>query len=187
QDKSGFSLIEMVIVIGISSMLLLIILSLYNASTKGLKYTLERDETYLYGRYIVDYIKNEIKQSDVIIKSEKIENLDNKYPTNIGFVIMTDRGENYYNKGYVSRYNFCTYYMKDNILVRIAYNASNGKYPKAVNFGGYNEVYDRVISIDKTRVDYDNKLLELSISLGNSEEQACVFSSTIFLYNNIDY
>ena len=117
-NKSGFSLIEMVLAIGISSILLLVVLSLYSVSTKGFEYTLQEDETYLYGRYIVEQLKYEIKKSDTIIKSDKIENLNTKFPANIGFVIMTDRGKNY--KEISERYNFCTYYMKNSILVRLA-------------------------------------------------------------------
>ncbi|MDD4726144.1 MAG: prepilin-type N-terminal cleavage/methylation domain-containing protein [Tissierellia bacterium] len=184
-NKSGFSLIEMVLAIGISSILLLVVLSLYSVSTKGFEYTLQEDETYLYGRYIVEQLKYEIKKSDTIIKSDKIENLNTKFPANIGFVIMTDRGKNY--KDTSERYNFCTYYMKNSTLVRIAYNNSNGKYPVASNFSGYNEIYDRVISIDSTSIDYDNKIVELSISLGNTEENLTIFKSTVYLYNNIDF
>ncbi|WFA09683.1 prepilin-type N-terminal cleavage/methylation domain-containing protein [Tissierella sp. Yu-01] len=187
QNRKGFSLIEFVLVIGISSMIILIIFSLYNISTNALIYADEKNETLLYGRYIIDYIKYEVRNADLIIKSDKIVDLDIRYPNNIGFVIMVDRGEKYYENNHEKRYGYHTYHLKGNLFERIAYNSNNAKYPKASQFSGYNGVYDKVYSIDDTILHYDNKLLLLSVTLGIDEKDTSTYKSTIYLYNKLDY
>lgn len=185
QNRLGFSLIELVLVIGISSILLLVIGSLQYVTVKGYEYIEEKDEIYLYGRYINDYINNEIRKADLIIDSEKIDGLNTKFPANIGFVTMYDRGENIGSNEL--RYNFRTYYMNGTTLVRIACNNNHGRYPKANDLKGYNEIYEKVISIEDTKIDYENRLVELSFVLGNDEKDISTFKSVIYLSNKIDY
>lgn len=186
QNRNGFSLIEFVLVIGISSMIILIIFSLYNISTNALTYADKRSDTLLYGRYIIDYIKYEVRNADLIIKSDKIVDLDIKYPNNIGFVVMVDRGEKYY-ENHEKRYGYHTYHLKGNLFERIAYNSNSTIYPKASQFSGYNGIYDEVYSIDETILNFDTKLLVLSVTLGTDEKNTSTYKSTIFLYNKLDY
>jgi prepilin-type N-terminal cleavage/methylation domain-containing protein len=185
-NRRGFSLIEFILVIGISSMIFLIIFSLYEINSKAMVYADERDEVYLYGKYIVDYIGYEVRNSDLIIRADKIKELNTKYPNNVGFLAMIDRGENYAANGHDYRYVFFTYHLKGNTLERIAYNTNNSKYPTATQLRGYNGIYDKVLSIKESKLNFDSKLLELSVTLG-TDNNSKTYKSAIYLFNKLDF
>ena len=181
--NEGFSLIEIIMVLGLSSLVLLTVISILSFSSNISTKVENEDEVMLYGRYVIDYIKDEIRGADLIISSRKFSNLDNMYPTNIGFVVMEDRGENFTS----DRYNFFTYYLRGDNLIRLAYNKHNKVYPEPSKLSGFNVLCEGVLSIDGTNLDYDNKLLKIKLSLGNNKKEIHCFKTTIFLTTNFDY
>ncbi len=169
----------------------MIVLSLYSIldlSFKSYSRTQEKDELLLNARYGVEYIKNEIKNADLIISSEKIENLNSKFPTNIGFVILTIEEETI--NGIISyTYNYVTYYTENSNLKRIAYNDIEEEYPHANDLRGYNEISSLIASMENTRCDWENKMINLDFVFTPSAENDLKLdiSSDIFIRCGIDY
>lgn len=185
KNRRGFSLIEVILVICLSSILLITAYSILHLANNTLSFAESEDEILLNGRFITDYIKNEIKESDLVISSNKISNLDTMYPSNIGFVVMQDKGEGY--SPINERYNFFTYYLNGDRLIRIAYNKSSNIYPDVSKLSGFNELCVGVLSMDGTNLDFNRKLLQLSISLGNGSREVHCFKTTLYLATILDY
>lgn len=114
----------------------------------------------------MEYIKEEITSADKIICSTNFDNLDEDYPNNIGFVTLEEKTS--YNKdGKINgiNYNFRTYYLKDDKLIRLAYNTSNGSLYKSDLFSGHNQICDKVIELNRCNFDEENNLINLSITI----------------------
>ncbi len=181
----GFVLSELIIVIGIYSIFLASFYSILDITNKSMIFADNEDEILLQGRYIIDYIKNEVKEADMIIASYNILNLDSTYPENIGFVLLEDKGES--NIPINQRYRFYTYYLKNDKLIRISTNKDTSDYPIASDLRGFNEMCEDVLSINDTNMDFENKLLELRLSFGKDGKEAHCFKSTTFINNIVDY
>lgn len=182
---SGFVLIELIIVLAILSIIVSSFYSILELSTKSLIFADNEDEILLQGRYIIDYIKNEVKESDKIIASHKILNLDTQFPSNIGFVLFEDKSGAI--ESINERYRFYTYYLKNDKLIRISINKDTSEYPIASDLRGYNEMCGDVLSIEDTYMDYEDKLLELKISFGRDGKEVHCFESALYINNIVDY
>lgn len=181
----GFGLIELIIVLAIFSILVSSFYSILDLSTKTLIFADNEDEILLQGRYIIDYIKNEINGADKIIASYKILNLDTQFPSNIGFVLFEDNDGTSESKN--DRYRFYTYYLKNDKIIRISINKGNSVYPIASDLRGYNEMCGDVLSIEDTNMDYEDKLLELKISFGRDGKEVHCFECALYINNIVDY
>lgn len=182
QKNKGFTVIELVIGIGLSSLLIVTIFSMLHFSNTVSTLGDSMDEIFLHGRFGIEYLKEEIRDVNKIISSDKITGLNDLFPSNIGFVLMKDTGVDS-----DERYNFSTYYLKDDELVRIARNKKLPLYPEAKDFSGYNGVCEGVLSLDDTFVDFENKLVELKISMGKNNKEFHCFKSTLFIDSEYDY
>lgn len=159
-QNKGFTLIELILVMAISSLIVLPLLSILDFSNKSCASTEVKDELILYANFAIDYVKYEIKSADTIISSDKIKDLNTKYPTNIGFVIRIDDGV-----AEASRY--VTYYTERNKLIRIACERGSEKYPKSTDFKGFNELCEFVESINKTKFNGENSIINLDFCFNN--------------------
>ncbi len=183
QSKKGFTIIEFIIGFSILSIVLAGIFSILTYTTKASTQGQDMDELLLNGRFGIEYIKEELKNADMLISSDNILNLNSLYPENIGFVIFKDSG--LINSD--TRFNFATYYSKDNKLIRVATNRKFPIYPEGKNFSGFNEVCEGVLSIANTRVEVENKLIYLDISMGFEEDLFHSFKSCLFLDKDFDF
>lgn len=179
----GFTLIELLLYLCFSSVILVICGSLVLISNNTAKLASDTDEILLQGRYSMEYIKNEVKKSDRIISSDKIEDLNRTYPENIGFVLMQD---NKVDKS-PTRYTFITYYKKNNQLVRIAINKSKDIYPHSKELSGYNGVGEYLLSIKDTSVKYEDMLINLELMFGMEGSSNHLFKSTIYADADFDF
>lgn len=183
QNRRGFTIIEFILGMTLFVLLLSTAFAMLHFTIKASTIGENEDEVLLYGRFVVDYIKEEIRSADLIIPSDKIPNLNNIYPENIGFVMMKDNGISNPEE----RYRFYTYYLKGDKLVRISRNLKYNTYPDASLLAGYNEMCDGVLSMDNTRNDFPNKLIHFSITMGNDNREVHSFKSTLYIANNLDY
>lgn len=179
----GFTLIELLLYLCFSSVILTICGSLVLISNNTAKLAADTDEVLLQGRYSMEYIKNEIKKSDRVISSDKIEGLNSTYPENIGFVLMQD---NKVEKS-TTRYTFITYYKKNNQLVRLAINKSKDLYPHSKELSGYNGVGEYLLSMKDTSVKYEDMLINLELMFGMENGSSHLFKSTIYADADFDY
>ena len=170
KDYRGFTLIELLLALTISCIIAICLYSILDFTINTCRLTDAQDEVLLNGRYAIEYIKREIKSAEKImdinldIFSEIVEN----YEDNIGFVIMR------YNPDVIEKYNYSTYYLKNNKIYRIAAKREMEEYPKGGSFGGHNVIAEFVISIENTDIDFETRLIDLSFILG--EEQSRKFN-----------
>lgn len=192
QRNKGYLLLELVISISITMILIISLYSMFEFTTTTTALGETMDEVLLNGRYGIEYIKEEISYADLIICSSKIKNLNVLYPSNIGFVIMQDL-KNYIPKAYENkeeykyRYRFITYYLTGNKLQRISCNKDSPIYPEVKYMTGHNVVCESVLSILDSNVDFENKLINLSLSMGKDNKEMHKFKSTDFINCNTDY
>lgn len=159
--NGGFTLLELILSLAIGSIVILTMFSLLGFTVSGCIKAQSEDEILLNGRHAIEYIKKEIKSGDKIISIDKIKELDEKYEDNIGFIIFKyDPNE---SEGY--KYNYVTFYLKDNKIFRIAANRNNHGLPKSTSFSGYNVVAENVSSIEGTHIDFERKIIRLNIKL----------------------
>ncbi|HSH36402.1 PilW family protein [Schnuerera sp.] len=153
--EGGFTLIELILALAINSILFLAIFSMLNFSVRCCKLGDIEDEVLLNGRYALEYIKREIRSADKIISTEKFDSLDEEYEDHFGFVIMN------YDSNKTFKYNYITYYFKNNKIYRIAANRVNDKLPKGSEFSGHNEIAEFIESVEGTNINFNTKLIEL--------------------------
>lgn len=181
--NKGFSILEFLIGFALLSILMSLVFTILFTTMGTTIIAEKKDEILLHGRYILEYLNEEVRSSDLIISTEKIDDLDQLYPDNIGFVIMKDSGVVNSNQ----RYNFTTFYLNNNRIIRISINQQSIKYPKARDLKGYNEIGEYVLSLTKSSVDFENQLLYINLLMGMNLEDSYEFKSTIFLYTKLDY
>lgn len=164
KTNRGFTLIELLLSLTISSIIIICLSSILNFTINSCRIGEMEDEVLLNGRYAMEYIKKEIKSADKIISIEKFDDLDERYEDNFDFVIMKHDPNGIYE------YNYSTYYLKNNVIYRIASNINKDKLPKGVSFQGHNEIAEYIISIEGTGIDFDTKLINLSFTLKGKKE-----------------
>lgn len=176
--NKGFTLIELILVMAISSLIILPLISILNFSINSFISTEKKDELNLYANFAIDYVKYEIKSADTIISSDKIKDLNNKYPTNIGFVIKIDAESE-------GLYRFITYYTDENKLIRIACERESEDYPRSAELKGFNEICEFVESIDNTTFNGENSIINLDFNLKNNKDLNV--KSDIYIRCQMDY
>lgn len=160
QKSKGFTLIELILSLGLSSIIILSLFNILNFSRNAFSLGNERDELMLNGRYAIEYIKNEVRSAESILPTNKISGLNGHYRENVGFVIM--KKENHlYNR-------FTTYYRKDGKIIRISGTAPINRYPNYTNLEGHNEISEFITSIKDCKLDIENKMIYLDIKLESS-------------------
>lgn len=186
-NKVGFTLIEIVVALGLVSMILTSMFSILNYSNR-VSYVCEFiDEMLLNGRFGIEYIKEELRTADKLISSERIEDLNFLYPDNIGFVLFIDRIQEEPSVSADERYRFVTYYLNNDKLVRISHNKGNKEPPHASKLSGYNELIHGVLSIEETEIEHENRLVKLSLFMGSDEKEVHNFKSCIFLDTEYEF
>ena len=174
--SKGFTLIEVILALAISSMVIIPIFSILNFSIKSCDLGEQKDDLILNGRFAIEFIKDEVKIADRIISSDKISGLNERYPTNIGFVIMIDE-----NNGEL---RYITYYTKDEELLRIACTRLTDKYPNQSYFGGHNTISEFVDNIEESQFDTDNSIILLDFKLIHRDED---LKTDIYIRCPMDY
>lgn len=174
-ENKGFTLLELILYLGIVSIIVLALFSVLSFTVELYMKGQEEDKILLNGRHAIEYIKKEIKGADKIISIDYIEELNEKYENNIGFVIFNYDVNN--PEGY--NYNFVTFYLKEDKIYRIAANSSNSTLPKYTAFSGFNIVAESVFSIEGTEIDFDRRIIKLNIILKDISGKKHQFKSTI--------
>lgn len=189
--NKGFTLIELILVIAICSIIILPIYSILNTSSNIFVYSKEKDELMLNAKHSIEYIKNDIKSSDFIIAQYKIKGLKNKYPTNIGFVlvIVEERNNPENPREKIDIYKYVTYYTKAGKLIRIAFEDKALNYPSKDQLRGHNEVCRMIESIENTKFDMENSIVHLDFDFKSPKNDKYLFNvkSDIYIRCKIDY
>ncbi|QQY80599.1 prepilin-type N-terminal cleavage/methylation domain-containing protein [Keratinibaculum paraultunense] len=172
-NVKGFTLIEVLLTIAIISILTTICYSILKYTTMVCRKEDMEDDVLLNGKYAIEHIKKEIQTADKIINIDNFKGLSDKYDKNIGFVIF------HYFPEKELKYNYSTYYLKNNSIYRIAINTNSKSYPIGNAFGGHNKVADYVVSIDGTSINFNSNIIELFFILQNIYGGNTVFNVKI--------
>lgn len=191
-NNEGFTLIELILTIALSSLLIITIYSILEFNIKINERNFLEDDMLLNGRYALEYIKEEIATCDRIVVSSKFKNLDEKFPGNIGFVIVNiinynelivkdeesgGRAETMYTEKECS---YTSYYFNNDNLIRINAKDLSDKLPSASAFKGYNLVGKFILDKSSIILEDDN-LISISLYLGKDDKEIAKFNSTISL------
>ncbi|MCF6460078.1 hypothetical protein C3E88_03305 [Clostridium sp. Cult3] len=177
KNNYGFTLIELVLSIAIVATIVIPLYSILNFTIDACKVGDIEDEVLLNGKHAIEYIKKEIQYADKIIHISKFEGVDEKYKDNFGFVILN------YMPNKELKYNYSTYYLRDNSIYRIAVNSKTDTYPKVRSFdvGGHNKIADYVISIDGTEVDFETNIIDICFILKGEYRRETKFSTKLII------
>lgn len=181
--NKGFTLMELLLYTAIGSFILLAMFSLMRFTIQGYIKGQNEDEILLNGRHAIEYIKKEIKSADKILSTKKISGLDEEYEDNIGFVIFMFNPDD--PEGL--KYNYVTFYRKDDKILRIATNRANETLPKSGSFKGFNTVAENVASIEDTYVDFETKIIYLDFVLRDATNREYRFQSIIGIRCTVEY
>lgn len=180
QRNKGFTLIELILVLGICSIIVLPIYSILDYSLRACDIGEEKDELLLNAIHGIEYIKNEIRSADIIVPQYKIKNLKLKYPTNIGFLLVFI-DENIYK--------YVTYHSDKGKLLRVSCDSIKDKYPSYTHFKGYNEICRMVDNINNSELDTENKMIYLDFNFKSESKKELSLNMKLETYIRcrIDY
>lgn len=191
QKNDGFTLIELILAIAICSIIMLPIYAILNTSAHMFNSGREKDELFLNGKHSIEYIKNDIKAADIIIPHYKIKKLKEKYPTNIGFVlvIVEEKINPEIPDEFMDIYKYVTYYTKGNKLIRISCEDKLLKYPSKDELQGHNEICRLIDTIENTDLDIENSIVKLDFDFKSSSNEMYTLNmkSDTYIRCEIDY
>lgn len=175
--NKGFTLIEVMLALGISSMIIIPLFTILNFSVKACDLGEQKDDLILNSRYAIEFIKGEVKVADKVISSKQISGLNEKYPSNLGFVIMIREEDNF---------RYITYYVKDSKLLRIACTRRVDKYPIESNFGGHNIISEFIDDIEQCQLDEESSIIILDFKFKHKDEELRL-KTDIYIRCPMDY
>lgn len=177
KDK-GFTLIELILALGISSIVIITLFTILNFSARACDLGEQKDDLILNSRYAIEFIKGEVREADKIISPTQIIGLNNKYPNNLGFVVMIrEEGD---------KFRYITYYVKDSKLLRIACTRETDIYPIEGDFGGHNTVSEFVDSMEESQFDVENSIVLLDFKFKHRDEELKI-KTDIYIICPIDF
>ena len=183
RNKCGFTLMELICVLCIGSIIIGVCFSMLIISQKSNSFAEDTDELLYSGNFAIEYIKNEIQNADKIIATDKIKDLNELYPNNIGIVGMEYQPDYTTSK---NKYVYFTYYIENNSLFRLA-RRFEGEMPLVgMALTESNELCGYLKSFEDTTVDWDNKILYLDLKFCD-KNIANTFKSTVLLSCPLDY
>lgn len=177
-ENRGFTLIELPMGICIIGIIILSLYFMFNYSVKVTQIGEEKEEILLNGRYAIEYIKKEIRQSEEIISTSKFGGFNEKFKENFGFVLKI-------NKDNESKY--VSYYFKNGSIYRIVSTNTNTKYPYAGSFQGHNKIVENIISIEGSKANFQNDKIVLNLLMGGKWNKNIELKTEVFMRCPTDY
>ena len=178
KGKNGFTLIELMISICISSMLMIAFYSIVASAVKTTSSLESNEEIMQNGTYCIEYMKREIRSAEKIISKDKIKGFNEKYKNSFGFVIQIRESK--------KTYNYVTYYLKNGKIIRDA-GKSSSSYPNASVLRGNNEVARYIKSISGSKVDFDKKKIAICLNLDRDKGKEKVVKTEVKIRCPVDY
>ena len=151
----GFTLIELIVAMGISLIILTVITSILGLSGSVLKGNIGRNKLENNGRYAIDYIEKEVRRS---INIYPIDDYDiNARENNLGFLLQVDP----YNEE--NKYQYIYYSLDRKTLMRHSIGSSEPieKGLKDINVGN-NSIASNINSISKSYYNASEKFIHLN-------------------------
>ncbi len=155
KKTKGFTLIEIIIAMGISLIILTVITSILGISGSVLKGNIGRNKLENNGRYAIDYIEKEVRRSINIYSIDEYD-IDVK-DNNLGFLIQIVP----YNKE--NKYQYIYYSLDIKNLIRHSISSSGPieKGLKNINIGN-NSIASNIVNISKSYYNRAEKFIHLN-------------------------
>lgn len=177
-SKKGFTLIEIVIAIGFAGMMILMFFSIMTFTKNTTKKIQVADDYLLDGRYVTEYI------SEDVILADEIISMDDYCPGNctkedtLGFFLINKLLDKD-NKVY---YQHIYYRLTSGSLYRTTSNSIIRCPNTIINNGGNNRFLDHVIEIKNSCFNSEDCLIYLEIKTMDSENnKEYIFTETKYL------
>lgn len=181
--NKGFTLIELVIGIALTSIIISLSFSVFSFTSKVANGVSVEDDFLLQGRFAIEFIKEEFSKDSPSIKSIEIVSMEDYLPEDflytdtLGFFIIKEE----------ANYKHIFYKLDGETLTRIAFETADKKPNRMPVMRGNNPILEDVIHIGDTYYDKENKLLCLVIRTKNkaNNKEYC-FMETIYLKDDIN-
>lgn len=166
----GFSLIEIVVSLGIVSIVMAALFCILHFTSITTKKVEDHDSGLITAIYSLEYIIDEVKTADEIYPIEECPGLKEKYPNHLGFITMEKEG---------TQFNYRTYYEGEGSIIRIAKMKSVKLMPSAADFSGHNRITENIIDTDGSYLDIENELVYISIEVPIGEGTTKTYKTCI--------
>jgi type II secretory pathway pseudopilin PulG len=178
--SNGFTLIELVIGIGLTGLLISLSFSVFNFTSRMSKEVSIEDDFLLQGRFAVEYIRDEVSKAIKIVSMEDYKPDIFPYTDTLPFFIIQENKEG-------TGYKHVFYRLSGSYIYRTVITSAEYCPQKSVSYGGDNFVLNNVIDIKDTYYDKDNELLCLVIKTKNkSNGKEYCFMETLYLRDDIN-
>ena len=182
-SNKGFTLIELIIGIGLTGMLISMSFSVFDTTSRISKQVSIEDDFLLQGRFAIEYIRDDITEDNKAIKSIQIVSMKDylpdkfNYTDTLGFFIVKEEKK---------EFNHIFYKLEGETLSRVSFG-SPIKLPKNMTSDkGNNPVLENVSSIKDSYYDKENELLCLIIKTKDkSRSKEYKFMETLYLRDDI--
>lgn len=164
--KPGFTVIEIILVIGFLGVVISMLFSLLHTTETIADRVLRRDDALLNGRYASEYIIEDVMLADEIVSMEDY------YPGNIqqedtfGFILINENKDVNPSSKEVEdrfRYKYIYYRLTGDVIFRSTYSHNTYRPENAPSNGGNNFLIENVISIEGSKYSNDDKILYIDI------------------------
>ena len=182
-SNKGFTLIELIIGIGLTGMLISLSFSVFDTTSRISKQVSIEDDFLLQGRFAIEYIRDDITEDNKDIRSIQIVSMKDylpdkfNYTDTLGFFIVKEEKK---------EFNHIFYKLEGETLSRVSFG-SPIKLPKNMTSDkGNNPVLENVSSIKDSYYDKENELLCLIIKTKDkSRSKEYKFMETLYLRDDI--
>lgn len=193
QNHKGFTLIELILGICLTSMLIILLLSFLEVTLKVNEKDFAKDEMLLQGRYAVEYLKEEITKADKIIDSSLANGLREYRGRVVNFMILNVSEQEKSEIKYM--YSYTTYYFVGDKLLRINIKKPTRKdlsnkdilskipdfdKPYNRNQSGHNNLVFNTLRKSEISLNDDN-IINMNIFLKNEKSEILNFESNVHL------
>jgi len=180
RNSKGFTLMEVIIGIGLMAMVISMFFCILHFTSMCNDLILNTDDYLLDGRFALGYIRDDVTTGLDVLSINSINNITNKYPENMGFIVRAFDSEN-------SRYKFIFYTKNQDVLIRHTFSSPLDEPPSYNNSEGYNTIVKNVQSLEGCEIDTYNNVMILSLVLKDKKSSKTYeFIETISLLDDIN-
>jgi len=173
----GFTLIELVIGIGLTGLLIALAFSIFSFTSRVSNEVQVEDDYLLQGRFAIEYIREEIIGASEIVSMDDYLPDNFLYTDTLGFFIVKED----------AYFNHIFYKLDGEILTRISFE-THDKCPKNMpGLRGNNPILENVYDIKDSYYDKDNMLLCLVIrTRDKADGKEYSFMETLYLRDDLN-
>lgn len=164
-SKTGFTLIEVVLAIGLTGMMIILFFLIMQFSHVSSNRIHQTDDYLLNGRYATEYILEDVMLADDIVSIDDYCPDGFEKDDMMGFFIINKEIDDYGDVHFKHIY----YEMEHNSLSRITFTANQECPEKPLNNGGKNRFLHNIIGLGDSGFDSETLILLIEIEMQDPE------------------